>query len=112
MNILMITSVYPRSDADTEVPWMRETVRRLRARGHRVEILAPAWRGLRSHEVDGTPVHRFRYAPAALEVLTGEEGAPARMARKPWLQALALPYILLGAIACLRLARRGRPDVL
>ncbi len=112
MKILMLTSVYPRAEGDAEVPWMRETVRRLRARGHEVEILAPAWKGLRSHTIDGAPVHRFRYAPAGLEMLTGEEGAPARLARKPWLQLLAIPYILCGATACLRLALRRKPDVL
>lgn len=91
---------------------MRETIKRLSARGHQVEILAPAWRGLASHEVDGVPVHRFRYAPAQLEILTGEEGAPARIARRPWLQLLAAPYIVWGALACLRHARRLRADVL
>lgn len=112
MRILALTSVYPRAAQDTEVPWMRETIRRLHERGHQIEILAPAWRGLRSHQVDGVPVHRFRYAPANLEILTGEEGAPARIARRPWLQLLALPYIVLGAWACLRRARRLRADVL
>lgn len=91
---------------------MRETIRRLAARGHRVEILAPAWRGLASHHVDGIAVHRFRYAPASLEILTGEEGAPARIARRPWLQLLAVPYILFGALATLRHARRLCADVL
>lgn len=112
MRILVLTSVYPRADHDTEVPWMRETVRRLRDRGHDVQILAPAWRGLRSHSIDGIRVHRFRYAPAGLEILTGEEGAPARIARRPWLQLLAIPYIALGGWACLRQARRMRADVL
>lgn len=112
MRILVLTSVYPRTEDDTEVPWMRETVRRLRERGHQVEILAPAWRGLHGHHVDGTPVHRFRYGPARLEILTGEEGAPARIARRPWLQIMALPYIALGALACLRLTRRMKADAL
>ncbi len=91
---------------------MRETVRRLHARGHQVEILAPAWRGLRSQKIDETVVHRFRYGPSRLEILTGEEGAPARIARHPWLQLMAVPYIAFGAIACLRHARRMRADVL
>ncbi len=112
MRILVLTSVYPRTADDTEVPWMRETVRRLRERGHHVEILAPAWRGLDDHRIDDTVVHRFRYGPAALEILTGEEGAPARIARRPWLQLLAIPYIVLGALACLRHARRMKADAL
>lgn len=91
---------------------MRETVRRLRERGHHVEILAPSWRGLQSHRIDDTTVHRFRYGPARLEILTGEEGAPARIARRPWLQLMAIPYIALGAVACLRHARHLRADAL
>lgn len=111
MRVLFITSVYPRHQSDAEVPWMRESVKRLRESGVEVEILAPSWMGLPSHEIDGVRVHRFRYAPAGIEFLTGDEGAASKTRSKPWLQLLAIPYILSGFVACWRLCRRGRFDV-
>jgi glycosyltransferase involved in cell wall biosynthesis len=112
MRVLFLTSVYARQPADAEVPWMRESVKRLRESGVEVEILAPSWMGLESHEIDGVRVHRFRYAPRSVEYLTGDEGAASKTRGKPWLQLLALPYIALGFVACWRLCRKGRFDVI
>lgn len=111
MRVLFLTSVYARHDADSEVPWMRESVKRLRASGVHVEILAPSWMGLGSHEIDGVPVHRFRYAPRGVEFLTHDEGAPSKTKGRPWLQLLAIPYILSGFLSCWKLCAPGRFDV-
>jgi len=111
MRVLFLTSVYARHEADSEVPWMRESVKRLRASGVDVEILAPSWMGLASHEIDGVPVHRFRYAPRNVEFLTHDEGAPSKTKGRPWLQLLAVPYILSGFLSCWRLCAPGRFDV-
>ena len=94
MKVLVIGSVYPRFHEDAEVPWLRTSIAHLKKAGLQVQVLAPAYRGLKSHEIDGVPVNRFRYAPANLEMLTHEEGAPSKMASKPWLQLLAIPYII------------------
>jgi len=91
---------------------MRESVKRLVQAGHQVEILAPSWMGLADHEIDGVPVHRFRYAPRSVEFLTHDEGAPSKTRGKPWLQLLAVPYIALGFVRCWKLCRKGRFDVL
>jgi glycosyltransferase involved in cell wall biosynthesis len=77
-----------------------------------IQVLAPAYKGLKSHEIDGTRVNRFRYAPASWEILTHEEGAPSKMASKPWLQLLAIPYIISGFFKCLKICRKWRPDVI
>lgn len=111
LKVLVIGSTYPRHEADYAVPWLRETVRRLTDRGHEVTVLAPSFRGLASHEVDGVPVHRFRYAPRGWECLTHEQGAPNRI-RKPIYQILGAPYVLAGIGAAARLARRERFDVI
>lgn len=112
MKILMMGSVYPRSHEDSEVPWMRETVARLVDQGIEVEILAPSWRGLASHTIDGVKVHRFRYAPASWEFLTHDEGAPSKLARNPLFQLLAIPYILIGTLVCFYLTLRNQYDLL
>ena len=42
LRICVITSTYPRSDEDYEVPWLRESVNRIAARGHEVTVIAPS----------------------------------------------------------------------
>ena len=110
LDICVVSSTYPRSESDYAVPWMRESIRRLTDRGHRVSVLAPSYKGLGDHQIDGVPVHRFRYAPKPWERLTHEEGAPSKV-RNPMMQALAVPYVAQGVRAAARLARRGTFDV-
>ncbi|MCQ2124707.1 MAG: glycosyltransferase [Fibrobacter sp.] len=110
--VLVIGSVYPRFHEDAEVPWLRASVAHLRNAGVDVQVLAPTYKGLKSHEIDGVPVNRFRYAPKDWEMLTHEEGAPSKMASKPWLQLLAIPYIISGFFRCLSLCRKWKPDVI
>lgn len=112
MKVLVIGSVYPRFHEDAEVPWLRTSIAHLKKAGLQVQVLAPAYKGLKSHEIDGVPVNRFRYAPASLEMLTHEEGAPSKMANKPWLQLLAIPYIISGFFKCLAICRKWRPDII
>ena len=112
MKVLVIGSVYPRFDKDAEVPWLRTSVAHLKKAGVEIQVLAPAYKGLKSHDIDGTRVNRFRYAPASWEILTHEEGAPSKMASRPWLQLLAIPYIISGCFKCLKICRKWRPDVI
>ena len=112
MKVLVIGSVYPRFHEDAEVPWLRTSIAHLKKAGLQVQVLAPAYKGLKSHEIDGVQVNRFRYAPANLEMLTHEEGAPSKMASKPWLQLLAIPYIISGFFKCLAICRKWRPDII
>lgn len=110
--VLVIGSVYPRFHEDAEVPWLRTSLAHLKKAGLDIQVLAPAYKGLKSHEIDGIKVNRFRYAPAAWEMLTHEEGAPSKMANKPWLQLLAIPYIISGFFKCIKTCRKWRPDII
>ena len=112
MKVLVIGSVYPRFHEDAEVPWLRTSVAHLKKAGLGIQVLAPAYKGLKSHEIDGVKVNRFRYAPASLEILTHEEGAPSKMASRPWLQLLAIPYIISGFFRCISICRKFKPDVI
>ena len=112
MKVLVIGSVYPRFQEDAEVPWLRTSIAHLKKAGAEIQVLAPAYKGLKSHDIDGTHVNRFRYAPASWEILTHEEGAPSKMASKPWLQLLAIPYIINGFFQCIRICRKWHPDVI
>ena len=110
--VLVIGSVYPRFHEDAEVPWLRTSIAHLKKAGLDIQVLAPSYKGLKSHEIDGIKVNRFRYAPAAWEFLTHEEGAPSKMANKPWLQLLAIPYIISGFFKCIKICRKFRPDII
>lgn len=112
MKVLVIGSVYPRFHEDAEVPWLRTSIAHLKKAGLGIQVLAPAYKGLKTHEIDGVKVNRFRYAPASWEILTHEEGAPSKMASKPWLQLLAIPYIISGFFKCIGICRKFRPDVI
>ncbi|NNC90261.1 MAG: glycosyltransferase family 4 protein [Akkermansiaceae bacterium] len=105
LRVGVVTSTYARHPDDCQVPWMRELIRRISPAGAAVHVLAPSHRGLRGHDIDGVPVHRFRYAPARFETLTHDEGAPNKV-RSLWFKLLVVPYIVMGAIAvfwwCLR----------
>jgi glycosyltransferase involved in cell wall biosynthesis len=80
-------------------------------RGHEVTVLAPSYRGLRPHEIDGVPVRRFRYAPKPWEMLTHEHGATNKLGN-PFLQLLGIPYVVFGSLEAARLARRCQFDVI
>lgn len=112
MKVLVICSVYPRFPEDNEVPWLRKSVATLKESGVEVEVLAPAYKGLKSHEIDGIPVHRFRYATKDLEILTHDEGAPTKIAKNPLMQLLAIPYCVSGFFLCLKLSWQKKFDVI
>lgn len=111
MKICVLTSVYALSDTDRHASFLVESHAHLRKRGHEIVVLAPSYEGLKSHEVDGVRVQRFRYFPARWENLTHGEGAPNRI-RHPFYLMMTFPYILFGLIATLRLVRREKFDIL
>ncbi|MCL2183046.1 MAG: glycosyltransferase family 4 protein [Chitinispirillia bacterium] len=112
VSVLVLSSVYPRYGDDTEVPWLRGSLRRLRDAGCKIAVVAPAYKGCRSHTIDGIRVHRFRYAPKGLEILTHDEGAPAKIAKNPLLQLLGVPYIISGSIKTLLVSYKMKAQVL
>src|SRR3989441_10791612 len=111
MRILHIVTAFPRFPNDIISPWLVEMLKRLRAAGHDVEVLAPAYRGGGNHEFDGIPVHRFRYFPARWEDLTHDQATPDRLRRSLRYKIMPLVYVLGGVWAAWRLGRRRRYDV-
>jgi glycosyltransferase involved in cell wall biosynthesis len=74
-------------------------------------VVAPSYKGLASHSIDGVSVLRFRYAPRKIESLTHDEGAPNKV-RNPAYKLLAAPYVLSGAAHLARWAAGSSFDVL
>ena len=75
-------------------------------------VIAPAYLGLRDHEIDGVTVRRFRYAPARWETLTHGEGATNKLKKNPILKLLTLGYLVSGAHAVWKICRRERIEIL
>ena len=98
INIGVVTSTYARRADDCQVPWMRELISQMADYPCNIRVMAPTFRGLSSHRIDGIPVHRFRYGLKAMETLTHDEGAPNKV-RSLLYQLMAIPYIIMGAIA-------------
>lgn len=111
LNIAILGSTYPRSQEDPGVPWQREIVNRTAAAGHNVTVIAPSWRALSHHEIDGIAVLRWRYAPSRWETLTHDEGAPNKQS-SPLFKITALSYIICGMISVFWWCWRKKFDVL
>src|SRR5687767_2048404 len=112
MRILHIVTAFPRHGDDPIAPWLVELLRRLRARGHEIEVLASSYRGVGDQHYDGIRVRRFRYFPARWERLTHEETAPDRMQRSPLYAVMPFFFLLGGMRYAWQLARRERYDIL
>ena len=113
MRILHIVTAFPRSPTDIISPWLVELLKRLQAAGHDVEVLAPAYRGGGNRELNGIPVHRFRYFPAAWEDLTHDQATPDRLRRSLRFRVVMPPFYLLGGVwAAWRLCRRRSYDII
>jgi glycosyltransferase involved in cell wall biosynthesis len=109
--ILVVSTAFPRHADDPTVKWLAETIRRLRARGYDISVFTSAYRGGGNRELDGIPIHRFRYMFAPWENLTHEESAPDRMRRSWFYRLLPGAYVFFGALAMWRLQRRERYDI-
>ncbi|MEO0414838.1 MAG: glycosyltransferase family 4 protein [Verrucomicrobiota bacterium] len=111
LKIFVFTSTYARHEDDPQVPWMRQTNNRLKKLGHHVEVIAPTYKGLKSHTINGIKVNRFRYAPKSWENLTHDSGAPDRV-KSPLFKLLTIPYLAAGFIYTTLKLIKERPDII
>ncbi len=112
MRVLFVTSTFPRSEDDDQVPWLLELSTVLREKGVDLEVLAPTYAGLASHTVHGVPVHRYRYWTKEREVVTHEAGAMNKMAGRRDLALPAFALVGAGMAAAAKLAGKNRYDAI
>lgn len=98
LKVGVVTSTYAREQSDPQVPWMREQVQRLKKRGVDIEVFAPTYKGLGSHEIDGVKINRFRYGLKSWEQLTHDEGAPNKKKTLAF-KLTVLCYLFFGSIS-------------
>jgi glycosyltransferase involved in cell wall biosynthesis len=106
--ILVLTSTFPRFEADHTPPFVYELSKRL-ATSFDVTVLAPYGEGAQKREqVDGMTIHRFNYWPFSIRVTDGAM-LPALKKNKSF--CLQLPFFLLFQFAAtIRMIRQIRPD--
>lgn len=108
--LLVLASTYPRWCGDHEPGFVHELNRRL-VDTFEVHVICPHAPGAASQEVlDGVTIHRFRYAPVAVETLVQDGGILANLKRAPW-KWCVVPFFILGLLVeILKQLRRTRPD--
>lgn len=112
MKVLYIVSAFPRYEGDVITPWMVETIKRLKGQGVAVTVFSPSYKGLKSHQVYGIPVQRFRYFFSKWENLTHEETAPDRVAKGFLPKLLVFFYLLCGSFSIIKLCLKEKFDVI
>lgn len=96
LKVVFVSTSYPRRPEDHAgqfVAHLAEGVARL---GHEVHVVAPHEAGTELQEnLNGVHIHRFRYAPDAMERVAYGSGIIENLRRRP-LAALLLPAFVLG----------------
>ncbi len=96
MNILVITSSYPRYPGDISGIFVQEHAELLAEAGHQVRVLA--WSDgsakTRSTAPSALTPCWVRYAPPSAENLFFRDGAPENLDENPWLALLSVPAAL------------------
>lgn len=108
--LLFVTSTFPLSEKDIQVPWMAELVKKLSEKLD-VDIFAPAFKASKSFRYFNIPVCRFRYAPSFLEILTHGEGTLSRLRVRPWLFFIVFFYIFFGSLSFIYILKKNKYDV-
>jgi glycosyltransferase involved in cell wall biosynthesis len=113
MRILVVSHNYPRFPGDPAGAYVARLARTAQAAGAQVRVLAPHAPGTAREESDGgVPVHRFRYAPDALERIGYRGDVRARTFFSP-LSLLVLPlYLGVFRRAVRRAIAEFSPDVI
>jgi len=112
MKVLYIVTAFPRYEGDVITPWMVETIKRLKREGVEVTVFSPSYKGLKSHQIYGIPVKRFRYFFSKWENLTHEETAPDRVAKGFLPKLLVFFYLLFGSFSIIKLCLKEKFDVI
>src|ERR1700761_7916542 len=103
--LLVLTSTYPRWAGDPEPGFVHELSRRL-AETFDVRVIGPHAAGALAWErLDGVDIHRYRYAPVAMETLVNHGGILTNLKRSIW-KWLLVPTFLAGQYLALRKALR------
>ena len=106
--ILFIVSTFSRYEGDMQNPWMIDTFKRLKKRGYDIDILAPSFKGLKTHSVGEMKIYRWRYFFKKWESLTHDHGAPNKIRGSVLYKFMFFPYVIFGSIATFNICRKKK----
>jgi glycosyltransferase involved in cell wall biosynthesis len=114
LNILMVTTSFPRYHGDSAGIFIQDLAIGLREAGHQVCVLAPHAAGIGTHDqIDSVEVRRFKYAcPSQLQQLTYGDGVIVNVRRRPWLHFLWGPLLLSQIFGLFRLLKQQHFDII
>lgn len=108
LKVLILSSSYPRSTADSASVFLRYMADALAGRGLCIHVVAPAERTSSTAREGDVTVHRFQYFYTPWQKLAYGSGMPANLRRNPWLW-LQVPFYLGAMVwAVLRVVRREK----
>ncbi|RAL23098.1 hypothetical protein DL240_09435 [Lujinxingia litoralis] len=110
MNLVVLTSSYPRFEGDGAGAFVARWCESLVARGHRVRVLCFRGPEARGGVRRGVDLRFVPYAPRPWERLFFGQGGPENLEREPGLAALAVPAVAAMFGAALAEVRRERCD--
>lgn len=109
--LLILTSTFPRWEADTDPPFVFELCKRLK-NNYEVTVLCPHAPRTKTDElVQGIQVKRFRYFFKKLQVLAYEGGILTKFRQSRWYYCL-VPFFVLGEILAAARLMRNRPGAI
>ena len=112
LRVVCLAHAYPRFVGDPVGSFVHNLALALRDEGVDTVVVAPAAPGLAAFEqLDGIPVHRFRYAPRRLETLAYTGTMSAQVNAGVAGKLALLSFLAAGTSAAWRLARRERAAV-
>lgn len=108
LQVLMLTTGFPRFDGDLFGTFILEQARALVDRGVEVEVVAPHQCGLLpKEEMNGVRVRRFRYFwPSSLQKVAYGGGIPTNI-KQSWWARIQVPFFLLGYAVSARLQAKN-----
>jgi glycosyltransferase involved in cell wall biosynthesis len=114
VNILVLTSTYPKFEGDSTAPFIESLVRHTAQLGHEVHVVVPQHRDWnRPAAENGVYFHPFRYSPIRSWTPWGyAQSLQGGTRLRRLLYALAPGVALSAAHTCSRVARERRIDVI
>lgn len=107
MNILIVTTSFPRWIGDSRAPFILEAAQALRRKGHLVRVLAMHAPKSKTYENwDGIEIFRPRYLCEKWEILQSQGGGlPEIWKSNPFSRLAIIPFILVHTISIIRLSK-------
>jgi N-acetyl-alpha-D-glucosaminyl L-malate synthase BshA len=115
INILTITSTFPRWTGDTEPPFIFNIVKNLKKYNSnlKVVVLAPHYKGAKTEEtLSGIKIYRFKYFIGRWEKLCYQGGIMANIKKNKFLYLLIPVFLFLQFLAIKKIIKKEKIDII